>query len=450
MVMASVFRSVLVAALLSACFVQFTANAADVQKDGCKKSSSSLDEAKVVPYLKGRTDKDPLSYRVGEEIVFTVTLHGAATFPDGVMATWRRTGDDGVEESGAWDGKSPLVVKTRLARAGFMRLTVEPRWTLSGKRWREKGAINDVFFDGGAAADVFKLKQSKPEPEDFDKFWQTCREKLDALPMTSTLEEIPSPGNEAKLYKVKVSCPGGTGVTSGFLSVPQKPGKYRAVANFFGYNESWSKKAYTPPKTVSATSINFYVSAHGYELCREDEYYVKLRRAVRSNGFGHGFDPEQNKNPETCYFSGMAMRALRAVDYLKTRPEWDGKNLLVAGGSQGALQSMWCAAFAPGVSESWVVIPWLCDVGGTEDGRNHGDWYPKWARGLDYFDQVNVAKRVPRTCYVAVVRIGLGDYIAPPCGTAIMFQALKCRKRAVWMQGATHDFVPFEPQKIEW
>lgn len=93
--------------------------------------------------------------------------------------------------------------------------------------------------------------------------------------MTSELEEILSPESEVKLYKIKVSCPGGNWVTSGFLSVPQKTGKYKAVAHFFGYNESWSRRAYMPPISLSADSVNFYVSAHGYELCREDGYYVK-------------------------------------------------------------------------------------------------------------------------------------------------------------------------------
>jgi hypothetical protein len=140
------------------------------------------------------------------------------------VATWSRTGDDGVKESGLWDGKSPLTVKTRLARAGFVRLLVEPRWTASGERWRVEGAGSDVFFDGGAAADVAKLKQAKPEPEDFDQFWKSCRDELDALPMTANLEEIPSTQAEVKLFKIKVSCPGGSGVTSGFLSVPKSRG----------------------------------------------------------------------------------------------------------------------------------------------------------------------------------------------------------------------------------
>lgn len=52
----------------------------------------------AAPWLKGVTDKDPLSYKVGEEIVFTVTLEGVSAFPEGTEAKWKRTGDDGVEE----------------------------------------------------------------------------------------------------------------------------------------------------------------------------------------------------------------------------------------------------------------------------------------------------------------------------------------------------------------
>ena len=402
------------------------------------------------PWLKGETDKPPLSYAVGEDIVFTVSLEGAEAFPDGVSATWRRSGDDGAEEKGTWDGRSPLTVKTSLKRAGFVRLTVEPRHTANGRPWRAEGASSDVFFDGGAGADVKALVQSKPEPKDFDAFWRGCRDELAAVPVKADLEEIPSPTEGARLYKAKVTCPGGTGFTTGYLSVPVGEKKVMAVASFFGYGASWGRGAYMPPSSVPTTAIRFFVSAHGFELGREPAYYQAMRKAAGSNGFGHGFDPVQNAKPETCYFHGMALRVMRAVEYLKTRPEWNGQDLVVVGGSQGSLQAMWCAAFVPGVTEAQISIPWLCDVGGTTDGRNHGDWFPKWAPGLDYFDQVNVAKRVPQTCRVAISRIGLGDYIAPPCGATIMYRSLKCPKSAVLVQGSTHGYVPPNPQATSW
>ena len=395
----------------------------------------------------GTTDKNPLEYALNETITFTVTLvdkdNGNAAVT-GRELKWTLSGDDSaLDDSGTATSDTPLVVTTASTLPGFVRLKVQVKdngtW-LDGK---------DNVFDGGAGADVKTLVQSKPEPKNFDAFWKRCRDELAAVPVKADLEEIQSPTEGVRLNKVKVACPGGTGFTTGYLSVPVGEKKLKAVAHFFGYGASWGKGAYMPPSSVPPTAIHFFVSAHGFELGREPAYYQSMRKAAGSNGFGHGFDPKQNAKPETCYFHGMALRVMRAVEYLKTRPEWNGRDLVVGGGSQGSLQAMWCAAFVPGVTEAQISIPWLCDVGGTTDGRNHGDWFPKWTPGLDYFDQVNVAKRVPKTCRVTISRVGLGDYIAPPCGVAMMFNNLTCPKHIVWVQGSTHGYVPKCPQTVK-
>jgi len=406
----------------------------------------------AAPYLRGVTDKDPLSYAVGEEMVFTVTAQEAEALPSGLKLHWVRTGDDGRVEKGVSDAASPLVVKTSLNRPGFVRLYAELRGE-NGKPWQvddANGRKSKVFFDGGAAAEPRKLRQTKAMPKDFEAFWKSRVAEVAAMPYEAKIEEIDSPTKGAKLYSVALNCPGGTGYTTGFLSVPEKPGKYMCMASFMGYGASWGKGGYRPPHSVPTTAVRFFVTAHGFELGKDDAYYAAARKAAGSNGYGHGFDPAQNARPETSYFCGMAMRVIRAVEYLKTRPEWDGKNLVVVGGSQGSLQAMWCAAFVPGVTEAKISIPWLCDVGGTEEGRNRGEWYPKWAPGLDYFDQVNIARLVPKTCRVEISRAGLGDYIAPPCGVAMMFNNLTCPKRVVWVQGSTHGYVPPKPQRVEW
>jgi len=403
----------------------------------------------AAPYVKGKTDKDPLSYKVGEDIVFTLTLEGGEKLPEGVSFAWTRTGDDGVTEKGAWDATAPLTVKTSLKRAGFMRLLAEAK-TADGKPWKPAGEKNALAFDGGAAADVKTLAQSKPEPTDFDAFWQKCRDELAAVPVKGVREEIASPTEGVKLYKVSVDCPGTPNRTTGYLSIPDKPGKFAATAGFFGYGASWSLHAASAPKVLPKGTMRFWVSAHGFELGREKAYYDDLRKKAGSGKYTHGFDPVQNAKPETCYFHGMALRVMRAVEYLKSCPEWNGKDLTVSGGSQASLQSMWCEAFVPGVTEAKISVPWLCNVGGPTDGRNYGTWYPEWAPGLDYFDQVNVAKRVPKTCRVEISRIGLGDYTAPPCGAAIMYGALTCPKTAVWVQGSTHGYVPPDAEKTIW
>ena len=54
-------------------------------------------------WLKGTTDKDPLSYKPGEEMVFTVASQNIrGDIPMGTyFLKWERTGDDGVSENGS-------------------------------------------------------------------------------------------------------------------------------------------------------------------------------------------------------------------------------------------------------------------------------------------------------------------------------------------------------------
>jgi len=47
-----------------------------------------------------------------------------------------------------------------------------------------------------------------------------------------------------------------------------------------------------------------------------------------------------------------------------------------------------------------------------------------------------------------ISRAGLGDYVCPPSGLAILYNNIKSPKNIVWVQGSTHGFVPQNPQKF--
>ena len=98
-------------------------------------------------------------------------------------------------------------------------------------------------------------------------------------------------------------------------------------------------------------------------------YYDKYFASIRSNGYSYALDPKQNSNPETAYFCGMALRVIRAFDFLKTLPQWDGKNLIAQGGSQGGLQTVWAAALVDGLSVAKPTVPWCGDIGGEQAKR---------------------------------------------------------------------------------
>ena len=414
------------------------------------------------PWIKGMTDKSPVEYGVGEKMTFTLSLQRAGALPKGLDIVWTRTGDDGKKETGKVpaDPSKPLVLTSSLDRPGFVRIYAivsnpdGTPWSPDGKplkKDRSGGYPGGVYFDGGAGADVGSIRQAVPPPDDFEDFWKRHKATLAEVSMDGVkCTEVESKNLEVKVFAVSIPCAGPKPAT-GYLFVPVKPGKYPAKIAFHGYGASWSRKAWGIPdcRKDKGDVIRLVLSAHGYELNRNSAYYSAERKKAMSNGHTHAFDPKQNSDPETAYFCGMTYRVMRGIEYVKTRAEWNGKDLVVTGASQGGLQAIWAAALVPGVTKAFVQIPWCCDISGTSIGRNHGEWYVKWVPALGYYDPVNMARMIPKTCTVDITSAGLGDYTCPPTGVATFYNNLTCPKGIVWLQGATHGYRPPNPEKIQ-
>ena len=405
-------------------------------------------------FIHGRCDREIPVYGPGERMTFTFDVRGFEGLDKSAhRLVWTRTGDDGRSESGEAPADRPLVLATSLDRPGFVRYYVELRDAADNVVRRENGE-RKVFFDGGAGVDILKIRQGVPEPADFDAFWSRRKAELAAVAWKDGVkaEKLDSGRDDVELYAVSIPCAGGRPAT-GFLSVPAaaKAGrKFPARIGFHGYGASWSKGATDQPKPARLAKdwVALDLSAHGFELMRDKAYYDDLRQKAGSNGYDYAFDPAQNADPEKAYFRGMTFRVMRALEYLKSRPEWNGKELLAAGGSMGGLQTIWAAALDPDVTRANPDIPWCCDIGGTEVGRNRGDWYVKWVPALGYYDPVNMARRIPKSCTVRITRAGLGDYICPPTGVMAFYNNLTCPKSVSLLQNSTHGYVPAAPQHV--
>ena len=406
--------------------------------------------------LKGRTDKaNPVGYAAGEPIVFTIRTEGIESVPtdDTYRIKWTRTGDDGKRAEGYCPfviGET-CVVTTKMDRAGFVRLEAFLVAGADNRRVKRDciapgspawAGDREVFFDGGAGVDVEKIAQFKPEPADFDAFWAKQKELAKSVPVKAVCKAVKTV-NGCRILAVSVDCFGPRPVT-GYLFIPENaaPKSCGARVGFQGYGfykqgcpewASWN--------CVAQKEIFLEINAHGYELDRENEYYKEFEKGIRTPQYGYAFSPEENAKPETAYFCAMAHRVMRALEYVKTLPEWNGKDLVAEGGSQGGLQTSWAAGLDPDVTLARPSITWCCDIGATEPGgRLHGDWFIKWAPGLDYFDSVNHIKRAK--CPVEITRAGLGDYTCPPSGLAAYYNAIPGKKSVNWVQGSRHGFVP--------
>ncbi len=386
----------------------------------------------------GDADKQAISYAPGEEMTFKIQLLEDGKPVAGKKLKWVRRGDDLKTESGeaASSDSEPLTLKTSIAKPGFVYIMV----TACGEDGKPvKDAKNqDIKFEGGAGVEPEKL-ESHPEPQDFDAFWTKQKEKLAATPMkVLEMKEAPSKNPRVLVYDVKIDCAGGKPV-SGYFCKPKDaaPKSIPAQVNFMGYGVS------SPYPDMQDGKLTLTINAHGIENGQDAAYYEKLKNNELK---GYAFNRKENSDPETAYFDGMMLRVMRALEFIKSQPEWNGKELIVNGGSQGGLQSITAAGLDPAVTKCWAWKPWCCDLaGGAKLGRVPG-WRPDWTDALGYFDPVNHAKRIK--CEV-IMTTGLGDYVCPPSSVSVLYNNVKAPKQITYIQGANHMTDPPNAKKFE-
>lgn len=360
-------------------------------------------------YFSCKTDKAPYSYECGEKITFDIFLREDHAPASCHSIKWEITADFGFSESGVCDGKDGhITLSASLDKPGFIYVKA---FALNEKGDAEEGAHP---FDGGAGVGIKDIVTSTSKIDGYDKFWDACKKELFAVdPEVIEQKKLPDSPNHPNhdIYDMKIACAGGKPV-SGILTIPRgKSGlPCRAIYQGYGIKSAWFD--------FSDEEVQFCINAHGIENCREEEYYKNLGETKL---YRYGFDKTENKNPHTCYFKYMMIRAAQALRFLMTLPEWDGKNLIARGGSQGAVQAMQATnLLSENVTLLDIFVPWLCDIRAEDIGRLCG-WGEFGTMAMLFFDST---VRAPYIKCKTAIRAGLGDYTSPPAGVCAFYNAL--------------------------
>ena len=276
-----------------------------------------------------------------------------------------------------------------------------------------------------------KITFARPEPADFDAFWAACKAELAKTPLT-VLEKNPVPFSSAAdktffCYDMKLACAGPKPV-SGYLSVPKdKSRKYPVVLCVDGAGVRSSYKSAYP------NAVTFSINAHGILNGQPAEYYSKLYKTVLNGYFRSGADSR-----DTIYFKYMFLRVLRALEYLKSLLEWNGRDVIVRGSSQGGAQTLFAAAMDKDVTLAVTYVPAMCDFSGClASPRRHSGWprpyradekeAAKWT-AWDYYDCVNFARRIHCPIYVST---GLIDTTCSPTSVCCMYNQLASKDKHI-------------------
>lgn len=285
----------------------------------------------------------------------------------------------------------------------------------------------------GAAVAPTRLESSAPRPADFDAFWAGKLAELAKVPMRPLLVPIPTTQPGVKLYRVQLDSLNSH--VHGYLAVPARRGRFPALVMY-----QWAGVYALSPDWATNRA------AEGWLTFDVDSHDVPPDQTA---GVPLNYYEVGNTSRETSYFLAMYLRDTRALDWVRTLPQWNRKTLVLNGTSMGGQQSVVTAGLNPGKVTALIVNePSGADTNGDLYGRKSG--YPMWANSdrrvaetALYFDTVNFATRITAP---TLMGIGFIDTTCPPAGLWTEVNEIPGPKEVVPMIESDHNNITPDKQ----
>ena len=300
----------------------------------------------------------------------------------------------------------------------------------------------------GAAVAPEKIGAAIPAPADFDAFWAAKLKALRKVPAKPELTVKPSEKDGVDFAILRMNHVEGKHVW-GQVAKPQDPThkkKYPGLVIL-----QWASPPYPLQKSwvtdrAAEGWLAVNIEPHDVMPDQPKEYYDALPAELKA------YNSIETRNRDKNYFLYMYLADVRAVDYLASRPDWDGKTLVVMGTSMGGQQSLCAAGLNPAVTHMLINVPAGADANGNAHGRKIG--YPFWdvndpqvLKTAAYFDTVNCAARIK---VPSLVSMGFIDTVTPPVGIWAAFNQIQAPKEAAPMIESPHNHLATPEQSKPW
>jgi len=356
-------------------------------------------------------DHDDWLYNVGENATFSVKVFKDNVLMKNVSVDYELGPEyfPTEKKQGVLLKNGELTLKSTMKTPGFLRCRVIVQ-------------IDGVRYDDMATVgyDIEKIQPATREPADFDAFWTKAiadarRTALDAK-MTLLPERCTSTQN---FYEVSFNNDRFGSRTYGILITPKAPGKYPALLKVPG--------AGIRPYYGSSNGddvIVLEIGIHGIPVTLPLEVYNNL-----SSGALYNYMLIHMNDRDKHYYKRVFTGCVRAVDFIFSLPEFDGKKVGVTGGSQGGALSIITAGLDPRIQFLAAYYPAMCDFEGYLNKRA-GGWphyfreaipKPNEVETLAYFDVVNFARRVKVPGWYSW---GFNDLTCPPTSTFAAYNVI--------------------------
>lgn len=287
----------------------------------------------------------------------------------------------------------------------------------------------------------FSVDEIRPftrEPADFMDFWNRNIEDMRAVPLSYTkekAEEYCTDKIDCYLLKIRLNKQNQSVYTYLFYPKNAQKGSCPVVLCPPGAGIKTIKEPLRHKYYAENGFIRMEMEIHGLDPRLPKETFDDITKAF--NGRENGYLYNGLQDPDRYYMKRVYLSLIRCLDLLTALPEWDGRNLIVQGGSQGGALAIVAAGLDRRVTQCIVNHPALSDMAAYSAGRTGG--YPHFnkvdgmftdrnMRTMAYYDVVNFARHVTADVYMTW---GYNDNTCPPTTSYAVWNTFTCPKEAL-------------------
>lgn len=287
----------------------------------------------------------------------------------------------------------------------------------------------------------FSVDEIRPftrEPADFIDFWNRNIEDMRAVPLSYTkekAEEYCTDKIDCYLLKIRLNKQNQSVYTYLFYPKNAQKGSCPVVLCPPGAGIKTIKEPLRHKYYAENGFIRMEMEIHGLDPRLPKETFDDITKAF--NGRENGYLYNGLQDPDRYYMKRVYLSLIRCLDLLTALPEWDGRNLIVQGGSQGGALAIVAAGLDRRVTQCIVNHPALSDMAAYSAGRTGG--YPHFnkvdgmftdrnMRTMAYYDVVNFARHVTADVYMTW---GYNDNTCPPTTSYAVWNTFTCPKEAL-------------------
>lgn len=367
-------------------------------------------------------DHDDWNYRPGDDPVIKIAVLKNDVPVRGALVSYQ-TGTEMMEA----DKKAELLLQDgtgeiRLGTTnspGFRQMRVETN--VGGHKYE---SIIKIAFSPE------EIRPTVTLPADFMQFWRDNRMESMKIPLDPVLTPLPEQSTSTvDVYLVNIQHTKIGQRLYGYLCKPKKPGKYPVI---FSPPGAGIKPMAVNTSLAGQGFITLSIEIHGLSPLIDPAIYKSISTAFGEYWLTNLSDPNE------YYYKKVYLGCLRAVDFLCSLPEFDGKNVAVSGGSQGGALAIVTAALHPQVKCLVSFYPALCDVTGYLHNRA-GGWphmfstkkapvtnRPENLKTMGYYDVVNFARQIKIPGFYSW---GYNDNTCPPTSVFSAINSINAPKK---------------------